>query len=512
MNKKLGFLVVVLLLTTIAWYVSLQNDTVDRPIFHFTPASGWMNDPNGLIKIDDTFHLYYQFYPGGWGLDDGRYSNALEWGPMHWGHATSQDLIRWKHQPIALYPDKKIDNTNVEGSIWSGSIVHDLENSSGFGNNATPPLVSIYTNFDTSSAAGNQRQSLAYSLDNGYSWIKYLGNPVIPNNDLSHFRDPDVFKYNNNWKMVLTCGVELCFYDSLDLKLWNFVGKFTDNKLGNVDLLECPDLFPMKVMVNGKEETKWVLLVSTQQPLTNGRGYRVRYFIGDFNGSTFIKSNQTPIQNYLDFGPDFYAAKTWGTQPRFVIAWMANPKYASLVPATKYRGSMTLPRSLNLKFINGTFYLNQTPIEIKSMAKSINIFNNLTSHPIVLTKAGKYKALIMADLEIQDLQKIEFSLLKYKNTSFKIIFDKDSSLLSIDRSHISGFQFKDDQNQVLPVNLTNNHLKFSILIDVNSIEIFVNQGDLVLSYLIFPDNKDEITNEFFSIGALNASNITVYEF
>lgn len=150
---------------------ALPYDEPLRPQFHFTPAADWMNDPNGLVFFDGAYHLFYQHNP-----DD-----AI-WGPMHWGHAVSKDLVNWQHLPIALYPD-------AIGAIFSGSAVIDWHNTAGFGDGA---MVAIFTH-----AAGNrQLQSLAYSTDKGHTWTKYAGNPVIePPNNIRNFRDPKVFWY-----------------------------------------------------------------------------------------------------------------------------------------------------------------------------------------------------------------------------------------------------------------------------------------------------------------------------
>ena len=129
-----------------------------RPLVHFTPQANWMNDPNGMVFYNNQYHLFYQYYP-----------DSTVWGPMHWGHATSTDLVHWQHQPIALYPDSL-------GYIFSGSAVVDTNNMSGFGKDGKIPLVAIYTSHDTAGEkAGKinyQNQSIAYSLDEGKTWTK----------------------------------------------------------------------------------------------------------------------------------------------------------------------------------------------------------------------------------------------------------------------------------------------------------------------------------------------------
>ncbi|WP_429452871.1 hypothetical protein [Paraburkholderia sp. 40] len=184
-NKK--FLSAIL---TLALFCTCLTTFAQRPVYHFTPKFGWVNDPNGLIEKDGIYHLFYQYYGGGWALQDGRFKDPLQWGPMHWGHATSTDLIHWHQLPIALYPDKKIGSRDVEGMIFSGSVVFDRANTSGLGTRENPPLVAIYTLADTFGPGSGQRQAIAYSTDSGTTWTKYAGNPVLPYNNSETFRDP----------------------------------------------------------------------------------------------------------------------------------------------------------------------------------------------------------------------------------------------------------------------------------------------------------------------------------
>ena len=177
-----------------------------RPAYHYTPAQGWMNDPNGLIYLNGEYHLFFQYNP-----------DATVWGPMHWGHATSADLVNWQRLPVALAPDKL-------GSIFSGSAVVDRGNTAGFGAQA---LVAVFTH----EQGGAQRQSLAFSTDEGRTWTMYSGNPVLaaPGN-LKDFRDPKVFWYGDgaagHWVMVLAAGNTILFYTSPDLKAWSPAGSF----------------------------------------------------------------------------------------------------------------------------------------------------------------------------------------------------------------------------------------------------------------------------------------------
>src|SRR4051794_21144300 len=183
--NKLKHLVLACLIVVIstknATSQSSFSDEPHRPQIHFSPKTGWMNDPNGMVYFNNKYHLFYQHYP-----------DSTIWGPMHWGHAISKDLVHWEHQPIALYPD-------MLGYIFSGSAVADSNNTSGFGKNGKIPLVAIFTHDDPKRARENridvENQSIAYSLDDGKTWTKYANNPVIKNPGIRDFRDPKVMWY-----------------------------------------------------------------------------------------------------------------------------------------------------------------------------------------------------------------------------------------------------------------------------------------------------------------------------
>ncbi|NND62558.1 MAG: glycoside hydrolase family 32 protein, partial [Flavobacteriaceae bacterium] len=302
-----------------------------RPQFHFSPPEKWMNDPNGLVYHNGIYHLFYQFYP-----------EDVVWGPMHWGHAVSEDLIHWEHKPIALYPDEL-------GYIFSGSAVVDIENTSEFGTAENPPLVAIYTYhlMEGEKAGRNdfQTQGIAFSLDNGETWTKYEGNPVIGNTDIRDFRDPKVFwdEERSKWVMALVAGDHVKLYDSSNLKDWRLLSEFGKEVGAHGGVWECPDLFKLKV--EESEEEKWVLLVSINPGAPNG-GSGTQYFVGDWDGTTF-SSNQS--HEWIDLGRDNYAGVTFNNVPddtRKFIGWMSNWDYAQSTPTKGWRSAMTLPRDV----------------------------------------------------------------------------------------------------------------------------------------------------------------------
>ncbi len=219
-----------------------------RPQYHFSPKKMWMNDPNGMVYHEGVYHLFYQYYP-----------EDNVWGPMHWGHAVSKDLLRWEPKPIALYPDG-------HGYIFSGSAVVDKDNTSGFGTSENPPLVAIFTYHNAQAEkegrSDYQTQGIAYSTDNGETWTKYVANPVIRNAEEKDFRDPKVMWHeaSGKWILTLVAGDHAQFYGSDNLKDWELLGKFGENQGAHGGVWECPDLFQLNVQ--GTEEKKWVLLIS----------------------------------------------------------------------------------------------------------------------------------------------------------------------------------------------------------------------------------------------------------
>ena len=311
-----------------------------RPQYHFSPEQGWMNDPNGLVYHNGDYHLFYQYYP-----------HATVWGPMHWGHAVSKDLVTWEHKPIALFPDEK-------GYIFSGSAVVDTHNTSGFSTTGEPPLVAIFTYFslpkEKSGSIETQSQGIAYSLDNGVTWEKYGGNPVLPNPGIKDYRDPKVFWHEptKKWIMLLVAGDYVKLYSSKNLKKWNFLSDFGKELGSKGGVWECPDLFPLTTTSG---ETKWVMVVSIGNGAPNG-GSGTQYFVGDFNGTQFT-TNQKEYK-WLDWGTDNYAGITYNNTPnneRIFIGWMSNWQYALKTPTTPWRSAMTLPRELILEKVNNTF-------------------------------------------------------------------------------------------------------------------------------------------------------------
>lgn len=448
-----------------------------RPQFHFSPNSGWMNDPNGLVYHKGVYHLFYQYYP-----DD------IVWGPMHWGHAVSKDMIHWEHKPIALYPDK-------HGYIFSGSAVVDSKNTSGFGTVDNPALIAIFTYHDMEGEqAGRidyQTQGIAYSLDNGDSWTVYEGNPVIGNTGIKDFRDPKVFwnDKENLWSMLLVAGDHLQIWNSPDLKQWEQVSEFGKDQGAHGGVWECPDLFPLQV--EGTDEVKWVLLISINPGAPNG-GSGTQYFIGDFDGKTFT-SDQTE-NRWLDLGRDNYAGVTYNNTPnneRIFIGWMSNWDYARDTPTEKWRSAMTVPRSLSLDKINGQYELLNYPLQSFDA-----IVDKNTVATDILVKANEKHAVALGT---QNQSEIRFTassrgfVMSFQNKlsdSLAIAVDGTNQLLTFDRRNSGLTDFAANFApgvQEMPIgNLPEGEVEIRILMDTSSIALFINKGQYVMTNQIFP--------------------------
>jgi fructan beta-fructosidase len=451
-----------------------------RPQFHFSPKENWMNDPNGLVYHKGVYHLFYQHYP-----------EDIVWGPMHWGHATSKDMLHWEHKPIALYPDEN-------GGIFSGSAVVDSNNTSGFGSLDNPPLVAIFTYHDMEGEkAGRtdfQTQGIAYSLDNGESWTKYEDNPVIGNPGIKDFRDPKVFwnEKEKTWTMLVVAGDHLQIWNSPNLKTWEQVSEFGKNQGAHGGVWECPDLFPLQV--DGTDAMKWVLLISINPGAPNG-GNGTQYFIGDFDGKTFTSEQEQ--YKWVDLGRDNYAGVTYNNTPnkeRIFIGWMSNWDYAQDTPTEKWRSASTIPRTLSLRKINGQYELLNYPLpSFDSLLDKTVLSQDMEINPketqnIKLT--GNNQSEIRFTTTARDFV---LSLKNGKKDSLAIAVDGKNNLLNFDRRTSGLIDFKDNFApgvQEMPIgNLPEGEIEIRILLDASSIELFVNQGQYVMTNQIFPRDR-----------------------
>ena len=468
-----------------------DDEFMYRPNIHFAPQKNWMNDPNGMFYHKGKYHLYFQHNP-----------NSNVWGPMHWGHATSENLIHWNEHPIALYPDKL-------GTIFSGSAVVDLENTSGFGSIENPPIVAIFTNHNSEEEKKGselfQNQSIAYSLDDGYSWEKYNGNPVIKNPGIKDFRDPKVIWYEKDKKWILTLAASQVtkFYESKDLKKWNFISSFGEGIGNHNGVWECPDLFELQV--KGTSKTKWVHLVSINPGGPNG-GSATQYFVGDFNGKKFTIDEKFENQMkknhdfWTDFGRDNYAGVTYfnGTNNKFrklYQGWMSNWQYAGLVPTKTWRSAMTLPRELELHYSQqGGYRLRSKIISQleKNITKTLEIEDQLLKEKTIIANDAMIDlSSTKIQMKLSDMEKTMYSfvLSNSQGDSLKFGYDHELKKFFIDRSKSGIVNFSKNfvPNSSYANRLdTTNDLNVVIILDKTSIELFYDNGDIVMTEIFFP--------------------------
>ena len=476
-----------------------------RNQFHFSPRENWMNDPNGMFFYEGKYHLFYQYYP-----------DSTVWGPMHWAHAESTDMINWKHLPIGLYPDSI-------GLIFSGGAVVDHNNTSKLSTNSKPPIVATFThhNMAGEKAGTNefQTQSVAYSLDGGYEWIKYKGNPVIPNTEkIKDFRDPKVVWHEptQKWIMVLAAYDRAKFYASENLLDWKFISDFGIE--GDTRLWECPDLFPIKV--EGTNQEKWVLIVSIQKDAPNG-GTGSSYFIGDFDGTKFI--SDTKKQKWLDWGTDNYAFVTWNNLPKednriIGIGWMSNWQYAQIVPTGKWRSTMTLPRELKLFQTGSDYLLKNKPVEeFKKLRKKSTNFDGLkiADNKVLEGDFSPSQSEFVMDINLKESTASSFGmeLQNGDGENLVVTFDKKEGTLNIDRTNSGKAKFSKEfyeKVHAAPIDLRKEKMNVRIILDAASIEIFINDGELVMTDIFFPTSKFDKVALFAKDGEWNLSNCKVY--
>lgn len=471
---------VILAFATSLLNVSLKGQTnyheMYRPQIHFSPEANWMNDPNGMFYYKGVYHLFYQHYPA-----------APVWGPMHWGHATSHDLIHWQQQPVALRPDSI-------GYIFSGSAVVDKHNTSGFGENGAFPMVAIFTQHDTAREKAHkndsQNQSIAYSLDKGATWAKYPGNPVLQNPGITDFRDPKVMWYEprKRWIMTLAAKDRVTFYSSPDLKSWRKESEFGNGLGAHGGVWECPDLFVLKT----NEGSAWVLLVSINPGGPNG-GSATQYFVGQFDGSKFTPNDS--VLRWVDYGADDYAGVTWSNtgKEKIFMGWMSNWLYANKVPSTAWRGAGTLPRKLALRKMNGSYFLASQPIkEINSLITYTKKVSNSNSFGYCDTvpAGAPFK------INLSTYATASFSIIVSNTAGEKIVigYDKEGGQYYIDRSgsgkteFVKGFAGKHVAPRISRVD----KIDMSIFVDASSVELFADGGLTVMTDIVFPSKPYEV--------------------
>lgn len=448
----------------------MTNKEMFRPVYHHTPVYGWMNDPNGMFYKDGVYHLYFQYNPYG-----------SVWGNMHWGHSTSTDLMHWNFEGCAIVPD-------AWGAIFSGSCVVDHNNTAGFGKDA---VIAFYTSAKASPWGDVQSQSMAYSLDNGKTFTKYEGNPILTSSERD-FRDPKVFWYapGKHWVMMLAVGQHMEIYSSANLKEWKKESEFGAMQGAHGGVWECPDL--VEIPVEGTREKKWVLICNLNPGGPFG-GSAAQYFVGSFDGKKFV--NESPTQTkWMDWGKDNYATVTWNNAPDgrcIALGWMSNWQYANNVPTRQYRSANTLARDLSLYRLGAELYLKSTPSKETKKARgekvSISSFKVSDKHEVMLFNDGQGAYEIEMVIQNAGSSKIGFALLNEKGEKVDMYYDLNRKLFVMDRSESGIVDFSRDfpAVTVAPVN-TDKELTLRLFVDCSSVEAFGEDGKFVMTNLVFP--------------------------
>jgi|AntRauTorckE6833_2_1112554.scaffolds.fasta_scaffold10188_3 fructan beta-fructosidase len=482
-----------------------------RNQIHFSPDSMWMNDPNGMFYYDGEYHLFYQHNP-----------DTNVWAPMHWGHAVSKDLVHWEHLPIALYPDDEL------GMIFSGSGVVDHNNTSGLGSKENPPLIAIFTHHDMEAqkagAIDHETQSIAYSLDRGRTWKKYENNPVIENPGIKDFRDPKVFWHEDTekWVMILAAQDRVRLYGSPDLKNWEYLSEFGKNSGAHGGVWECPDLFALDV--NGDSgQQKWVMLLSINPGGPNG-GSATQYFVGDFDGKEFTWDEEET--KWIDWGKDNYAGVTWSDIPkedgrRIFMGWMSNWQYANIVPTQRWRNAMTLPRKVTLTEKEDGYKLIFRPVkEIDKLRnkKNLDIREKLVTEKEPFTHEIAVPSEIIAEFTLKEDSQFgkasEYGFI-FSNTRGEekvVAYNTEDQKLKIDRSQsgLTGFSEDFPVIQEAPLNAKGS-LKLHIYLDKASVEIYADDGKLVMTSIMFPAEDYNKIKAFSKNGNVYIESIEIFD-
>ena len=442
-----------------------------RPLYHHTPAYGWMNDPNGMFYLDGTWHLYFQHNPYG-----------STWGNMTWGHSTSTDLVHWQYEGTPILPD-------AHGTIFSGSCVIDRDNTAGFGAGA---VVAFYTSAKSTPWGDSQSQSMAYSTDGGKTFTKYAGNPVLTSTK-PDFRDPKVFWYapGKHWVMILAGGQEMEIYSSTDLKQWKYESSFGLRQGAHGGVWECPDL--VELPVEGTREKRWVLICNINPGGPFG-GNAAQYFVGTFDGRKF--TNDSPTQTkWMDWGKDHYATVTFSNAPggRVVaLGWMSNWQYQGVLPTLQYRGANTIARDLSLYRDGGELLLRCAPVPEMEAARaetrnfpSFRVSDSYEVSPLLDGNKGAYE--VELELKNNGSERIILTLSNSKGERVNMHYDIARQQFVMERSESGLTNFSPDfpAMTVAPV-VDTDHVRLRLFVDRSSVEAFGDNGKFVMTNRVFP--------------------------
>ena len=475
-----------------------------RPVYHHTPPYGWMNDANGLFYKDGVYHLYYQYNP-----------YACVWGNMHWGPSSSTDMVHWDHQPVAIWRDGY-------GHIFSGSTVVDYANTAGFGPGA---VVAFYTSYNTEREY-IQTQCLAYSLDDGQTFTKYEGNPVLtPFDGIGDFRDPKVFWYEpeQKWIMIVSADKQMRFYASKNLRDWAFMSGWGEGYGVQPRQFECPDFFRLTTAAG---ETKWVMIVNVNPGCFFG-GSATQYFVGEFDGTAFTCDSPKETVKWLDWGKDHYATVCFSNTGDRVIAvpWMSNWQYGTIVPCRYFRSANAVPRELGLFKEGGEFYVSAYPVpELALLEKETRTVDSIAA------TAGKPQRVRLFDstdgayeleleLSVPAVGRAGWRLMNDAGETVDMYFDATLQRFVMDRtaSGLTGFGERSTTHGIenhdrrktnamhyvndfalatwAPLAVRGRHT-VKILYDITSLEVFIDGGKTAMTNLVFPHEPYDILELF----------------
>jgi fructan beta-fructosidase len=496
------------LIVTVLFFISSSKEKKQttynekyRPQFHFSPPGNWMNDPNGLVYFEGEYNLFYQYYP-----------DSTVWGPMHWGHAVSTDLIHWVNLPIALYPDSL-------GYIFSGCAVVDWKNKTGFQKGSSPPIVAMFTHHSPKRLEKGthdfQYQSIAYSNDKGRTFVKYDGNPVISNKlKEQDFRDPKL-SWNEElgkWVVVLAAGQKVEFFCSPDLKNWEFLSEFGTDAGAHGGVWECPDFFRLKI----GDEYKWVLIVNMNPGCPNG-GSGTQYFIGQFDGKEFVNDNPKETTLWLDYGPDNYAGVTWSDIPnddgrRILIGWMSNWSYAQVTPTAEWRSANTIPRVLELKNTDSGLRLSSAPVkEIEKLRTKSHVLSLAPGSEVEITGLNE----IVLNINSSETDATEFGLIFSNRLGEQLVtgYNRLTNQFFTDRIKSGKTDFSPEFAKVhyAPRISKDGIINLNLFLDHSSLELFADGGLSILTDVFFPTENFDQVRFFEKDGKTTKQDITIYD-
>ena len=448
-----------------------QIHDTERPAFHLTGGCGWINDPNGLSYYKGEYHLFSQYHP---------YSNL--WGPMHWGHAKSKDMLSWTRLPVAMAPDQDYDNFGC----FSGS---GLELADG-------RHMLIYTGVQTIPDAPegkDSRQTQCLAFGDGVNYEKYENNPVIQPETLPEgcstvdFRDPKVWQEEDGTFYTVVAGMKqdgnglIALYKSADALNWEFCGILAESSRQLGGMWECPDFFRL--------DGKHVLMVSPMAMLPDGKDFHVGHttlaMIGNYDKEAcqFTKETMQPI----DWGIDFYAPQSILTPDgrRVMIGWMQAWPNSKFVPdGVKYFGQLTMPREIHV--CDGK--LIQAPIrELLNYRGEKVLHENVTVGEQDVTLEGVEGRLLDMTVTVKDIRELEtLRILVAADEEYhtSVSFVPKKGNLNMDRS-FSGYVYDIVHSRDIPVELKNGELKLRFILDRYSLEVFINDGEKVGTVVLF---------------------------